>query len=186
LRVPIRTPGVRERLGDEMRSLGRRLGLIAASGATLAIENLAPVYRSGGEFVCNDPAAVACAVRMLDSDRVGMCLDLGHAHIAADLAGCGLADLVEPVLDQVALFHVHDNFGARLATPRAGGIEPLKLDLHLAPGAGTVPWHSLRPLLALHRAPLQLEIHPARRPEPATLAILAREVLGLPTPARRP
>ena len=102
-----------------------------------------------------------------------------HAHIAAGYAECELVELVEPVLDQVIVFHVHDNFGARRRAPRAGGIEPVRLDLHLAPGAGSVPWTTLAPMLARHPAPLQLEIHPSSRPEPATLAILAREVLGL-------
>jgi len=52
----------------------------------------------------------------------------------------------------------------------------------MPPGAGTVPWAALAPMLASHRAPLQLEIHPNLRPEPATLAILARELLGLRAP----
>jgi sugar phosphate isomerase/epimerase len=107
-----------------------------------------------------------------------MCLDIGHAHIVAGLVGYRLEELVEPVLERVILFHMHDNFGASFDAPRAGGIEPVKLDLHLAPGAGCVPWAALRPLIASHPAPLQLEIHPAQRPEPATLAILAREVFG--------
>jgi hypothetical protein len=49
--------------------------------------------------------------------------------------------------------------------------------------AGTVPWAALAPTLGAHPAPLQLEIHPNLRPEPATLAILARELLGLRAPA---
>lgn len=179
LRVPVAGGGARERLADEEHSLRRLLRSIAGSDLRLAIENLAPVYPGGREYVCHDPAVVASLSARLDSARVGMCLDLGHAHIAAGLAGCPLVELVAPVLDQVILFHIHDNFGVRGATPHAGGIDPFKLDLHLAPGAGTVPWPSLRALLEPHDAPMQLEIHPARRPEPATLAVLTREVLGL-------
>ena len=89
-----------------------------------------------------------------------MCLDIGHADIAAGLAGCELAELIEPVLDRVIVFHLHDNFAGRSDTQRAGGIEPVKLDLHLAPGAGTVPSGELAPWLACHLAPLQLEVHP--------------------------
>jgi sugar phosphate isomerase/epimerase len=79
----------------------------------------------------------------------------------------------------VILFHVHDNFGARPEAPRAGGIEPVRLDLHLAPGAGSVPWEMLAPVLSAHSAPLALEIHPSKRPAPSTLATVMREVLGL-------
>ena len=111
-----------------------------------------------------------------------MCLDIGHAHIAADRAGRDLAELVEPLLDLVVLFGIHDNFGARSSAQRAGGIEPMRLDLHLAPGAGTVPWASLASLLAAHSAPLVLEVHPPQRPVPATLAVVMRELIGLGAP----
>ena len=111
-----------------------------------------------------------------------MCLDIGHAHIAADGAGRDLAEVVAPLLDVVAAFGVHDNFGARPGAQRAGGIEPMRLDLHLAPGAGSVPWPSLAPLIAPHPAPLVLEVHPARRPVPTTLAVVMRELLGLAAP----
>ncbi len=104
--------------------------------------------------------------------------------MVAGLAGCQLAELVEPVLDRVIVFGVHDNFGAAPGRSRSGGLEPLRLDLHMPPGAGTVPWAALAPTLAAHPAPLQLEIHPNLRPEPATLAILASELLGLRAPLR--
>ena len=168
---------LRARLADEERSLRRLMRRAAQLGIQLAIENLAPVY-PGPERVCHNPAAVAELVQRLDSEDVGMCLDLGHAHIAAGLARCDLLELIEPLLSQVILFHVHDNYGAGAAVPRAGGVEPVRLDLHLAPGAGTVPWRSLAPLICAHPAPLVLEVHPPRRPESSTLAIVMREILA--------
>jgi sugar phosphate isomerase/epimerase len=184
-RLRIATPGLRERLRDEERSLRRALRRAARLGVRLAIENLAPVY-PGAELVCHDPCAVAELVRRLDSEQAGMCLDIGHAHIAAELAGCGTLELVEPVLGHVILFHVHDNLGARTRVPTRGGIEPLRLDLHLPPGAGTVPWGELAPCIVAHPAPLQLEVHQTGRPEPATLAILTREVFRRAAPAPAP
>lgn len=178
---PIGEPGIRGRLEDEGRSLRRLARRAEELGVRIAIENLAPVY-PGIELACHNPLAVYDLVRRLDTRHIGMCLDIGHAHIAAGLAGCELAELVEPVLDRVIVFHLHDNFAGRAEAQGAGGIEPVKLDLHLAPGAGTVPWGELAPWLARHPAPLQLEIHPALRPEPATLAILTREVLARDRP----
>lgn len=175
-RVAVRDPDVRARLRAEERALRRVLPRAAELNVRLAIENLAPVY-PGPEYVSHSPGAVDHLVRRLASAHAGMCLDLGHAHIAAGLAGCDLRELVRPVLERVILFHLHDNFGAPSKAPRPGWIEPVRLDLHLAPGAGTVPWGALHDLLEHHPAPLQLEIHPAQRPEPATLAILALEVL---------
>jgi sugar phosphate isomerase/epimerase len=178
---PIGEPRIRARLDDEEHSLRRLARRAEELGVRLAIENLAPVY-AGLELACHNPLAVYDLVHRLDSRHIGMCLDIGHAHITAGLAGCELADLVEPVLDRVIVFHLHDNFAGRPEVQRAGGIEPVKLDLHLAPGAGTVPWGDLARWLARHPAPLQLEIHPALRPEPATLAILTREVLARDRP----
>jgi sugar phosphate isomerase/epimerase len=184
-RLPLATHRLLARLDDEARSLRKLLALAGAHGVRIAIENLAPVY-PGPEFVCHNVLAIDELVRRLDSEHVGMCLDVGHANIAAGLAGCDVVELIEPVLERVIVFHVHDNFGACADGPRAGGIEPLRLDLHLPPGAGNVPWADVGPLLVAHEAPLQLEIHPAGRPEPANLAILTREVLrGRGPEARR-
>jgi sugar phosphate isomerase/epimerase len=171
---------VRTRLDREAASLQRVLSALGPAGVQLAIENLAPVH-PGPVYVCHDPAAVAALVRRLDCEQVGICLDIGHAHIVAGLVGRPLAELVAPALEHVILFHVHDNFGARLGPPRPGQLEPLRFDLHLPPGAGDVPWEAVAPWLARRQAPLQLEVHPAGRPEPATLGVLMREVLGLGT-----
>ena len=43
-----------------------------------------------------------------------MLLDVGHANVVAGFMGVETATLIEPVLDAVRLFHVHDNLGARL------------------------------------------------------------------------
>jgi len=133
--------------------------------------------------VADNPRAIDELVCSLDSEAAGLYLDIGHAHVVAGLVGCELMELVEPVLDRVIVFGVHDNFGAAPGAPRSGGIEPLRLDLHMPPGAGTVPWAALGPALAAHPAPVQPEIHPNLPPEPATLAILATELLGLRAPA---
>jgi sugar phosphate isomerase/epimerase len=159
------------------RSLRQLLRLAGSHRVRIAIENLAPLY-AGPELVCHDLGAVDALARRLGNRQAGICLDIGHANIVAGLIGRELIELVEPVLDRVILFHVHDNFGAGSDRPRAGGIEPLRLDLHLPPGAGTVPWPQLAPLVSAHHAPLQLEIHPAGRPEPANLAVVTREILG--------
>jgi sugar phosphate isomerase/epimerase len=171
------TPDLHGRLADEERSLRRLLRRAAQLGIQVAVENLAPVYPAP-ERVCHNPAAVAELVRRLDSEHVGMCLDLGHAHIAAGLARCDLPELIEPLLSEVIVFHVHDNYGAGMQAPRAGGVEPVRLDLHLAPGAGTVPWRALAPVIRAHSAALVLEVHPPRRPESSTLAIVMREMLA--------
>jgi sugar phosphate isomerase/epimerase len=175
-------PGAAGRLAAERRSLGRLVRRAAQLDIALAIENLAPAY-GGSRAVSHDPAALLELVADLDSPAVGVCLDIGHANVVAGLMGVDLLELVQPLLAEALLIHLHDNFGA-VTAERSGSLEPLCLDLHLAPGAGTVPWRRLAPVLAAHGAPLQLEVRTPSRPEPGTLAVMMRELLGLGSPAR--
>ena len=61
------------------------------------------------------------------------------------------------------MFHLHDNFGGRHGESDSPELDPLRLDLHLPSGRGTVPWQRLAPLMARkNAAPLLLEVHPPR------------------------
>jgi sugar phosphate isomerase/epimerase len=108
-----------------------------------------------------------------------MLFDTGHAHIAAALRRTDAGRLLEPVADTVGLFHVHDNFGTRRHDLQAPGVDPLRLDLHLVPGSGSLPWERVAPSLLAHEAPLMLEIGPGVRQEPVALHTALREALGL-------
>jgi sugar phosphate isomerase/epimerase len=143
---------------------------------TLALENLAPVH-PGPPRLCHDPSYVRALVARLGSPRVAMTFDVGHANIAAGLRGTGVPALLDPVLDAVSLFHVHDNLGARQDGASPPGLDPLRLDLHLAPGSGRVPWRVLAGRLLDSGAPLLLEIHPPHRPEPVSLFAVTAELL---------
>jgi sugar phosphate isomerase/epimerase len=116
----------------------------------------------------------------LSSPAVGLCLDLGHAHIVSDLQHSDVRELIEPVLDTVAIFHLHDNLGARRGGAAAPELDPLRLDLHLSPGRGTLPWLDVAPLLSAHSAPLMLEVHPPHRGRPEILRETTLEALGQP------
>jgi sugar phosphate isomerase/epimerase len=160
-----------ERAASEERSLARFADRARRLGLTLALENLAPVYPSPPRR-CHDPIAVRDLVRRLDSPAAGMLFDLGHAHVT------GTVDTLKACAKDVVLFHVHDNLGQRLNGLDAPGVDPLRLDLHLAPGAGSLPWHRIAPLLRAHLAPLMLEIEPSHRPGLVPLAQITAQVLG--------
>jgi sugar phosphate isomerase/epimerase len=170
---------LRERMAAEERSLQRFAARVEALGLTVAIENLAPVHPSPPEppRVCHDPLAVRDLVRRLGSPAMGMLLDVGHAHLTASLRGESAERAVRAVLGDVVLFHVHDNLGARRHDLGAPGVDPLRLDLHLPPGAGCLPWDRLGPLLADHRAPLMLEVERSHGASPAALAARASALL---------
>jgi len=77
-------------------------------------------------------------VKMADSPAVGFCFDSGHAHC------CGQTELVkwiEVMGNKLFTTHFHDNAGARHdALSNKKWIEAKKIDAHLPPGFGTIPW----------------------------------------------
>jgi sugar phosphate isomerase/epimerase len=172
---------LRVRAADEEASLASRVRRLERLGVTLAIENLAPVH-PGPPRLCHDPAYIRALVGRLESPRVAMTFDVGHANIAASLLGADVLALLDASLDGVSLFHLHDNLGARRDGASPPGLDPLRLDLHLPPGSGRVPWDTLAEPLLSRRAPLVLEIHPPHRPEPLSLSAVTAELL-LRTPS---
>jgi sugar phosphate isomerase/epimerase len=74
-------------------------------------------------------------------DQVGVCLDLGHAHITV-----GVSDAISTLEKRIVAVHVHDNHGLK--------------DEHLWPGDGSIDWPvTARKLNALATPPaIVLEI----------------------------
>jgi sugar phosphate isomerase/epimerase len=158
----------------DLASRAERLGVI------IALENLAPVYPSKDKLSFT-PLTLRMMAKRISSPAVGVCIDVGHANIVANLRRTDPLQLIEPALDRAVLFHLHDNLGARRDDPGSPELDPLRLDLHLPPGRGTVPWQRLAPPLARKRgAPLILEIHP---PRPSASHLFEAAVSALAPPA---
>jgi sugar phosphate isomerase/epimerase len=168
--------GAQDRGLAEARSLARLASVAERIGVAIALENLAPAY-PGPEPVAANPLAIRSLARRLASPAVGICLDIGHANVIAGLRRTSLTRMIEPVLDLTILFHLHDNLGARWQPDRRPDIEPLRLDLHLAPGRGTLPFEEVAPSLRRHHAPMILEVHPPRA-APGELLAEALRALG--------
>jgi sugar phosphate isomerase/epimerase len=166
---------LRERAQLEERSLIPLLQRAHSLGITVAIENLAPVHPGGRRRRCHDPLAVRDLVRRLDTPAAGMLLDLGHLHITADATRSDHAALLAACAPDVVLFHAHDNLGCRRAVD-APGVDPIKLDLHLPPGRGSLPWARVAGMVAALPAPVMLEVERSHRP---ALDLLAAETARL-------
>ena len=71
---------------------------------------------------------------------MGVCLDLGHAHITV-----GVAEAIATLGGHIASVHVHDNHGLK--------------DEHLWPGDGSIDWLSAASALkALPSAPAGMKL----------------------------
>jgi len=62
-------------------------------------------------------------------DRVGVCLDAGHAHLSAPENNVGIDAAFELLKPRIAQLHLHDNQGQK--------------DDHLWPGSGTIDWKNV-------------------------------------------
>ena len=138
------------------------------AGVIVALENLAPVYPSP-DALSFTPKILRTMAKRVSSPAVGLCIDIGHANVVAGLRRTDPLELIEPALDRTVLFHLHDNLGARWDDSGSPELDPLRLDLHLPPGRGSVPWRRLAPIFARKEAPLMLEVHPPQRPAAAEL-----------------
>ena len=86
-------------------------------------------------------------------DDIGICLDVGHAHL-----GEGILPAIDTMGPRIRSVHVHDNAGDK--------------DAHLWPGDGTIAWpETMQALGALAKPPATvLEIHPTLENPDGTLA----------------
>ncbi len=112
---------------EHLRAFARPLGV------SLLVENIPNELST--------PERLLEFIHTLHFEDLGVCFDLGHAHIMGEVAGA--FELLKPHLRST---HVHDNARDR--------------DSHLWPGDGSIDWRQAVALLASapHRPPLLLEI----------------------------
>src|SRR4051812_12817078 len=172
-----------ERARLEEGSLLGHLQRAHTLGVTIAVENLAPVYPSPPTPPGLAPAPVAgrALVPGLAPRAAGMLLDVAPLHITADASHSDPALVAAAVAPDVVLFHVHDTLGVRRRDIDAPGVHPLKLDLHLPPGRGSLPWGRVAAVLREHSAPLLMEVEPSQRPALAELTAGLLRALAAPS-----
>lgn len=105
------------------------------------------------------PDSLVALVDDLDLLNVGICLDLGHAHM-----GGGVIEAIDTVSELLVATHVHDNHGTR--------------DEHLPPFGGTIDWPAA--VIALQKVGydgvMMLEL--GGTGDPAATLLSAREARG--------
>ncbi len=146
-------------------------------GIRLLLENLRNEVATPGHLLD--------ILRIGHFDSTGICLDLGHLH----LAGLPLAATIETLRPRLAELHLHDNHGVPApGAPYAG--DSGKPDSHLWPASGTerpanlaagsIAWNEAYALIATLPAdlPAVLEVADTQADSPATVSRLAREVFS--------
>lgn len=123
-------------------------------GVKLLIENL--------QNEVTTPAHLLEILRVGHFDDIGVCLDLGHAHI-----GEGVEPALSELSDALRSSHIHDNHGER--------------DEHLWPGGGTIDFGpAFAGLNAAKQQPAGvLEIHYSLGENPAEVVEQAKQAFAL-------
>ncbi|NOZ30074.1 MAG: sugar phosphate isomerase/epimerase [Chloroflexi bacterium] len=98
----------------------------------------------------------------IDHPAVGMCLDIGHLHVAAHTVGFDYLQAVHQAAPWVRHIHVNDNFG-KLDGGFNNEADRLPFgegDLHLPPGWGAIPYREVFARLSDYHGILVMEIKP--------------------------
>ena len=80
-------------------------------------------------------------VRVGHFDNVGICLDIGHAHLSGPEKNIGIDHAFELLKPRIAELHLHDNHGVKddHLWPNTGSIDWTNIARHLATLPATVP-----------------------------------------------
>ena len=128
--------------------------------AETALEHLGAFARPLGvrllvENLISEPTTPEHLITILEMghlDNIGVCLDLGHAHITV-----GIVEAISVLNNRIVSLHVHDNHGMK--------------DEHLWPGDGTIDWAATAKALSALAVPpaAVLEIAKTLGDKPAEL-----------------
>src|ERR687893_981685 len=132
------------------RSALREAGDLAGElGVTIAVENYypeQPILRGAVYDYSVWPSRLAEQISAVDHPAVGICLDVGHAALAAGFFGFDLIGECAGIAPLVRHVHLHDNLQRTNLSgePQVSEHTVYGLgDLHLPPGRGTIPLEDL-------------------------------------------
>ena len=136
---------LKDQLAFERNALREAGEMAGDTGAIVAIENYypeLPILRGEIYDYSVWPSQLAEQISAVDHPCVGVCLDVGHAALAARAFGFDYLEECAAVAPLVRHIHLHDNLQRPNLTgePRVSEHTVYGLgDLHLPPGRGTIP-----------------------------------------------
>jgi sugar phosphate isomerase/epimerase len=136
---------LKEQLAAERSALREAGDLAVQLGTSIVVENYypeLPIVQGAVYDYSVRPSELAEQVCGVDHEAVGICLDVGHAALAASFFGFDYLRECAAAAPLVRHLHLHDNFMQTNLT----GVPPITEhpiygfgDLHLPPGKGSIP-----------------------------------------------
>ena len=140
---------MRAQLSAERSALREAGDLAGDLGVTIAVENYypeQPILRGTVYDYSVWPSQLAEQISLVDHPAVGICLDVGHAALAAAFFGFDFVEECAALTHLVHHVHLHDNLQRTNLTgePQVSEHTAYGLgDLHLPPGRGNIPLENL-------------------------------------------
>lgn len=138
-----------ELMDNSIKSLTKILNYSGKKNISIAIENLPPGFL-GDDVYELDYILKKVKKNTLYSDKIGVCLDSGHAFLRNNLI-----DYLNYFKKNIIYMHIHDNQG-----DMKGNKEKAIDDLHDPPGFGKIDWESFFNKISVqsYQGPLSFEI----------------------------
>jgi sugar phosphate isomerase/epimerase len=136
---------MRDQLIAERSALRRAGDLAGELGLATAVENYypeQPILRGAVYDYSVWPSLLAEQISTVDHPAVGICLDVGHAALAAGFFGFDYIEECAALAPLVRHVHLHDNLQRTNLSGEPAVSEHTVYgmgDLHLPPGRGTIP-----------------------------------------------
>ncbi len=118
---------VAETVAQNLRAFARAA---AQQGQRIAVEN------TGYMFPLGQREELPRLIAAVNEPNLGYCLDSGHAHAFGE----DVSEWLRLIGDRLFETHFHDNRGLGRNLPRVLADLAPKIDEHLSPGFGTLPW----------------------------------------------
>ena len=140
---------MRAQLSAERSALREAGDLAGDLGVTIAVENYypeQPILRGAVYDYSVWPSQLAEQISLVDHPAVGICLDVGHAALAAAFFGFDFVEECAALAHLVHHVHLHDNLQRTNLTgePQVSEHTAYGLgDLHLPPGRGNISLENL-------------------------------------------
>ena len=140
---------IKDQLFAERAALRKAGDLAGELGVIIAVENYypeRPILRGEVYDYSVWPSQLAEQISAVGHPRVGICLDVGHAALAAGFFGFDLVEECASAAPLVRHVHLHDNLQRTNLTGEPQVSEHTVFgfgDLHLPPGRGNIPLEEL-------------------------------------------
>lgn len=179
--IPMAGPAEIEAAHDQERAAIKEMADEAARrGVRIGLET---VFVETADRYTADPFRLADEIDAIGHPNVMGVLDVSHCYIMSTVRQLDFRAAIRRFAEVANHVHIHDSFGLPRSVKGYSWSEDMAFgtgDLHLPPGWGDIPWHTIMPELPLRPGSvLNVELAARFRPEFPAVAETMRRLVAL-------